>query len=241
MEEVHCRSGSALTSDRSAAPPLDPAEPHGTSPGETDSGETVAPGEVTRLLVAWGEGDEQALLALIPLVYDELRRRASARLRRESSDSTLQATALVHEVYLRLVDQNRVGWRGRAHFFSIAALMMRRIVIDHARRRRYAKRGGGAVRVPLEEAPETTDGGVAEAPDLLVLDQALHELAEVDSELARLVELRFFGGLTSREIGAVLGVSVPTVTRRWRLARAWLYHYLREDRGKDRGEARDGT
>jgi len=228
MEEIHCRSESAHRSDRCAAPSIDDPRPSRAAPssGETDSG-TIAPGEITRLLVAWGDGDEQALGALIPLVYDELRRRASARLRHESTDSTLQATALVHEVYLRLVDQRRVGWRGRAHFFSIAALMMRRIVIDHARSRRYAKRGGGMIRVPLEETPESAGRPV---PDLLELDRALHELAASDPELARLVELRFFGGLTSREIGAVLGMSVPTVTRRWRLARAWLYHHLRKVR-----------
>jgi RNA polymerase sigma factor (TIGR02999 family) len=226
MEEVHCRSGSADPSDRSA--PLSSHRPPDRSSnevsGETEPDET-APGEITRLLIAWEDGDERALLELVPLVYDELRRRASVRLRHESSDSTLQATALVHEVYLRLVDQSRVGWRGRAHFFSIATLMMRRIVIDHARRRRYAKRGGGTVRVSLDQAPE---GAVIPAPDVLVLDQALHELTAVDPELARLVELRFFGGLTSREIGEVLGISIPTVTRRWRLARAWLYRYLQD-------------
>lgn len=199
--------------DRSSdpAPPSDP----GRSP----------PGEITHLLLAWRDGDEQALLEIVPLVYDELRRRAAARLRREPSDSTLEPTALVHEVYLRLIDQTQVDWRSRAHFFALAALMMRRVVIDHARRRRYAKRGGGVLTITLDEAPERPAPAAA---DLLTLDQALTELGGVDPELARLVELRFFGGLTQREIGEVLGCSVPTVTRRWRLARAWLYHFLEE-------------
>ena len=196
----------------------------------------AVPGNITQLLLAWSDGDEEALLTLVPLVYEELRRRAWIRLRRESRGSTLQPTALVHEVYLRLIEQSRVDWRSRAHFFSIAALMMRRIVIDHARRRRYAKRGGDAIKLSLDESTEPSTApknGLSNEVDFLILDQALRELAAFDPDLSRLVELRFFGGLTQREIGTVLGLSVPTITRRWRLARAWLYRYLEEGRAGD--------
>jgi len=148
---------------------------------------------------------------------------ASRQLRRERSDHTLQTTALVHEAYLRLIDQKRVRWRDSAHFAALAAQMMRRILIDHARKSRYAKRGGGAARVSLDDAPEI---GVSGDPDVLAVDEALVQLAEVEPELARIVELRYFGGLNGEQIAEVLGVSVPTVTRRWRMARAWLYRYL---------------
>jgi RNA polymerase sigma factor (TIGR02999 family) len=181
------------------------------------------PGEVTRLLVRWSSGEEQALAELTPLVYGELRRIASRYLRKERSDHTLQATALVNEAYLRLVDQTRVDWKNSLHFMALASQMMRRILVDHARTRRYAKRGGGARPISLEAAPEVS---MDAAPDLIEVDEALDRLAEVHPELARVVELRFFGGLTSEEIAKLLDLSVPTVTRRWRLARAWLYRHL---------------
>jgi RNA polymerase sigma factor (TIGR02999 family) len=179
--------------------------------------------EVTQLLLAWGNGDKAALDRLMPLLYDELRRLAASYLRRERDGHTLETSALAHEAYMRLVDQNLVQWRNRAHFFGIAAQMMRRILVDHARSHRYAKRGGGARRVSLDEAPQL---GVQRAPDLVALDDALQALAQVDPEKARIVELRFFGGLTTEEVAEVMGVSTATVTRHWRLARAWLYRAL---------------
>lgn len=182
-----------------------------------------APHDVTALLVDWSNGDQNALDRLTPLVYDELRRLAAGQLRGERSDHTLQATALANEAYLRLVDQKRVQWRDSAHFRALAAQMMRRILIDYARKTHSAKRGGGAAKVSLEEAAEI---GVSREPDVLEVDEGILELAEVEPELARIVELRYFGGLSSEQIAEVLGVSVPTVTRRWRTARAWLYRYL---------------
>ena len=182
-----------------------------------------APHDVTALLVEWSQGDEGALDRLTPLVYDELHRLAARQLRRERADHTLQTTALAHEAYLRMIDQKRVQWRDSAHFAALAAQMMRRILIDHARKGKYAKRGGDAARVSLDDAPEI---GASSAPDVLAVDEALSELADVEPGLARIVELRYFGGLSSEQIAEVVRVSVPTVTRRWRTARAWLYRYM---------------
>jgi RNA polymerase sigma factor (TIGR02999 family) len=183
-------------------------------------------GDVTRLLVDWSNGDEDALVRLTPLVYDELHGLAQRYMRRERGDHTLQATALVHEAFVRLVDQKQVHWRNTLHFTALAAQMMRRILIDHARSHRYAKRGSGAPKVSLDDAPPIA----AEAsPDLLEVDEALDRLSEVDGQLARIVELRFFGGMKNEEIGEVLGISVPTVTRRWRMAKAWLFRHLTGD------------
>lgn len=187
---------------------------------------------VTALLVAWTQGDPQALEQLAPLVYDELCQLAHGYLRREPSGHTLETRALVHEAFLRLVDQRHVSWKARSHFFGIAALMMRRVLVEHARGRALARRGGGAVHVPLDAMVEL--GGV-EAPELLALDDALHQLGERHPEIGRLVELRFFAGLSESEIAEVLSVSVPTVKRRWRLARAWLHRYLT---GAERDEPR---
>ncbi len=181
------------------------------------------PGDVTGLLIDWSNGDRGALERLTPRVYDELRRLAGGYLRRERPDHTLQATALVNEAFLRMVDQSRVEWRSRAHFTALAAQMMRRILIDHARSHAGAKRGGGSVRVSLDQVPEV---GAGASPEVLAVDEALTALAREHPGLVGVVELRYFGGLTSEEIAEVLGISVPTVTRRWRLARAWLYRYL---------------
>lgn len=181
------------------------------------------PGLVTALLDDWHNGNEAALSALMPIVYGELRHLAAGYLRRERADHTLQTTALVHEAYLRLVDQRRVRWAGRAHFLAIAAQMMRRILVDHARRIGYAKRGGGQARLALEEA---LDVAVERTSEVLALDEALSELAAVHLEASRMMELRFFGGLTNAEIAEALDVSPTTVTRRCRTARAWLYRYL---------------
>jgi RNA polymerase sigma factor (TIGR02999 family) len=177
---------------------------------------------VTALLVAWSKGDEQALEALTPLVYAELRRLARSYMRQERSGHTLQSTALVHEAFLRLIDQ-KVQWNSRAHFFGIAAQMMRRILVDHAKAQSAAKRGAGAVRIELDE-------GLATAPDrdvdLLALDEALERLTKVDPQRSRIVELRFFGGLSNEESAEVLGVSPATIQRQWAGARAWLFHEL---------------
>ena len=179
--------------------------------------------DVTGLLVNWGNGDQQALEQLMPLVYGELRRLAQAYLRRERSDHTLQSTALVHEAFLRLVNQRNVQWKNRAHFFGIAAQLIRRILVDHARAHQADKRGAGAFKLSLDEAI-----GVAEKQDLdlVALDDALHRLAELDPQQGRIVELRFFAGLSIEETAEVVGVSPATVKREWSTARAWLYRDL---------------
>lgn len=180
-------------------------------------------GEVTRLLAAWSGGDPRALDALIPLIYGELRALAARSLSRESPGHTLQPTAVVHEAYLRLVDQKRATWKNRNHFFAVAAQTMRRLLVDHARRRNAEKRGGSPARIPLEKA------GAAVTPpetDVLALDRALEKLAALDAHQAKVVELRYFGGLTLDETAEVLGTSPSTVSRAFRLARAWLYREL---------------
>ena len=175
--------------------------------------------EVTRLLIAWGQGDQAALDELLPLIYQELHRMARRHLGRERGGHTLQTTALVHEAYLRLIDQQEVGWQNRAHFFAIAAQMMRRILVDHARARHYQKRGGGAQRVSFEEALVVSNERAAE---VVALDEALTSLAEFDPRKSQMVELRFFGGLSIEETAEVLGVSPGTVMRDWTLAKTWL-------------------
>ena len=183
----------------------------------------ASPLDVTGLLVAWGKGEEAARSRLIDAVYSELRRLARAHLRRERLDHSLSPTALVHEAYLKLVDQRKVHWENRVHFFAIAAHLMRRVLVDHARAHQAAKRGADA-RVPLQ------DVDVAAEPrdvDLLALDAALDRLSQVDERQSQLVELRFFGGLTIEETATVLSVSPATVKNDWALARAWLFRELR--------------
>jgi RNA polymerase sigma factor (TIGR02999 family) len=177
------------------------------------------PQEVTRLLIAWGQGDQAALDELLPLIYQELHRMARRHLGRERGGHTLQTTALVHEAYLRLLDQQEMGWQNRAHFFAIAAQMMRRILVDHARARHYQKRGGGAQRVSFDEALVVSNERAAE---VVALDEALTSLAEFDPRKSQMVELRFFGGLSIEETAEVLGVSPGTVMRDWTLAKTWL-------------------
>ncbi|MBV9958072.1 MAG: sigma-70 family RNA polymerase sigma factor [Acidobacteria bacterium] len=179
--------------------------------------------EVTQILHDWSEGDAEAPARLMPLVYDELRRLARSYLQRENRGHTLQPTALVHEAYLRLVDQTRVSWQNRAHFYGIAANMMRRVLVDHARRRASGKRGGSAVRLSTEDVQIPLE---ERAADFVALDEALEELAKFDERKSRIVELRFFGGLTDEEIAEVLGVSTRTVLRDWKTARLWLYREL---------------
>ena len=179
--------------------------------------------EITRLLVEWSDGNQAALDALMPIVHAELQKLAHSFMRRENSAHTLQTTALVNEAYLRLIDQNRVQWQNRTHFFGIAAQMMRRILIDHARKHEYAKRGGGAIKISLDDVAEISDEKAAE---MIALDEALSELAKIDARRARVVELRYFGGLSNDEISVVLDISVNTVMRDWNLAKAWLHHAL---------------
>ncbi len=179
--------------------------------------------EVTQLLVDWGEGDAQALEDLIPLVYDELHRQAQRYMWRERQDHTLQPTALVHETFLQLVDQNRVLWQNRAQFFGVAAQLMRRIVLKHARRHNTEKRGGHAIKIPLDEAVVAVK---RRAADLLALDEALERLQELDARQAKIVELRYYGGLTIEEAAEVVGVSTATIKREARMARAWLQREL---------------
>ena len=195
-----------------------------TTPGEQGGSSfpvsTSSQHAVTRLLIRLTEGDNAALDALLPAVYDELRRLAANYLRRERVGHTLQPTALVHEAYLRLVDQTRVEWQNRAHFFGVAAQMMRRILVDHARGQQAEKRGGDVQKISLDE---NIDVSALRASELVALDEALERLAELDPQKSRLVELRFFGGLSVEETAEVMGVSAPTVKRHWRLAKAWLY------------------
>jgi RNA polymerase sigma-70 factor, ECF subfamily len=175
--------------------------------------------ETTQLLRAWADGDQAALKQLTPRVYNELRRIAGRLMRDERAGSTIQATALVHEAYLKLVDIDNVDWQHRAHFFAVSAQIMRRILLDQARRRVAAKRGGAARRANLDEIP---DLGSGRARELIAIDDGLNALAAVDPRKARVVELRFFGGLNVEETAKVLKVSPDTVQRDWRLARAWL-------------------
>ena len=183
-----------------------------------------SPKEVTRLLIDWGNGDQAALDELMPLVYDELRRLASRYMRRESQGHTLQASALVNEAYLRLVDQKSVQWQNRAHFFGVAAQLMRRILVDHARSRLRAKRGGGAQMVSLVESGATSE----EVAEVIALDVALKDLAEMDPRKSQIVEMKFFGGLTTEEMAEVLKVTSRTVEREWRKAKAWLNRALKQ-------------
>lgn len=181
--------------------------------------------DVTALLRAWSDGDRAALAELVPVVYRELHRQAERYMRGQSPGHTLQATALVNEVYLRLVSRESVDWKNRAHFFGVAAKVMRSILVDHARARRASKRGGGADQVTLAAADEA--GG--QEVEVLELDEVLQRLAELDSRKAALVELRWFGGLSIEEAAAVLAVSSATAKREWRTARAWLRRELTPD------------
>jgi RNA polymerase sigma factor (TIGR02999 family) len=185
--------------------------------------QTHSPQEITRLLVAWGDGDQSALEKLAPLVQSELHRLAHHYMGRERPGHTLQTSALVNEAYIRLIDWKNVRWQNRAHFFAVSAQLMRRILVDFARDRQYLKRGGGALRVSLAEANEFSRERDA---DLVALDEALRALAEVDQRKGQVVELRFFGGLSVKEVAEVLKVSEESVVRDWRLAKVWLLREL---------------
>lgn len=182
-----------------------------------------APQNVTQLLINWGNGDKEALDRLLPLVYDELRRQAARYLRRERVGHTLQTTALIHEAYLRLIDQRNVHWQNRAHFFGLAAQLMRRILVDHARTKKRDKRGGSDIRVSLTGAQVLAKD---QEVDVVALDEALDRLAQLDEQQSRIVELRFFSGLTVEETAAALSISPATVKRDWSMAKAWLHREL---------------
>jgi len=181
--------------------------------------------EVTRLLQDWGGGDQRALEKLVPLIYNELRQMAHKCLYRERSGHTLQTTALVHEAYLKLIDQRDTRWQNRAHFFAIAAQAMRRILVDNARRHTAMKRGGPAENLSLDEAANVS---IEPDPVLLPLDEALTRLAEIDPQQEKIVELRYFGGLTIKETAEVMDLSVDTIKGDWAMARAWLRERLKE-------------
>lgn len=191
---------------------------------------TLAADDLTGLLIEWGQGDKAALDRLTPLVYDEIRRIAHRYVQREHEGQTLQTTALVNEAYLRLAGSANISWQNRAHFYAVTAQVMRRILIDHARRRHYVKHGGEAQRVDFEVA--TKEAALMSAPraaELLALDEALDELARLDPRKSRVVELRYFGGLSIEETAKVLDVSPMTVRRDWRAAKAWLYKKVMSD------------
>ena len=184
------------------------------------------PADVTQLLLAWRNGDGSALDRLMPLVYDELRRLARKCLRRERAGHTMQTTTLVHEAYLRLIDANRVPWEDRAHFFAIAAQLMRRVLVDEARKRHFQKRGGEFTRISLDEALVVSRERDVE---LIALDEALDRLAKFAARKCRVVELRFFAGLSIEETAAALSISTDIVKREWRTAKLWLLHELGGD------------
>jgi RNA polymerase sigma-70 factor, ECF subfamily len=191
--------------------------------GEPNDSQSVSTREVTRLLLMWRSGDEAALNRLVPLVYDELHRLARRYMAAEQPGHPLQTTALVHEVYLRLVDANTIDWQNRAHFYAICARLMRRILIDFARSRNYQKRGAGFAHIQLDEA--ATVSAVVGA-EVVAVDEALKQLADIDGRKSEVVEMRFFGGLNVEEIAAALSVSPETVMRDWKLAKAWLLREL---------------
>ncbi|HEY8458767.1 MAG TPA: sigma-70 family RNA polymerase sigma factor [Blastocatellia bacterium] len=190
---------------------------------------TPSPNEITERLIAWGAGDRAAFDQLLPIVYQELRRMAGNYLRLEYPGHTLQPTALVHEAWLRLIDQTRVNWRNRAQFFAVAAQMMRRVLVDQARMKRREKRGAGAVKLPLDDAVNLSS---ERAADLLALDDALDALTRIDRRKGRVVELRYFGGFSVEETAQILEVSPETVMRDWKMAKAWLYQQIRREAGR---------
>lgn len=181
--------------------------------------------DITKLLIQLSQGNHTAVDEILPLIYDELKRIAGSYLKNERADHTLQPTALVHEAYLKLIDQTRVSWQNRAHFLGVAAQVMRRILVDHARARSAEKRFGGLDKMQLDE---NIDQSVELSGELIALNDALKTLAEVDPPLAKLVELRYFGGLTFEETAEVLGISLRTAKRHWQLARAWLHRHLKQ-------------
>lgn len=193
---------------------------------ESDTMKGLMADDLTGLLVEWRDGDKAALDRLMPLVYDELRRIAHRYVQRERAGHTLQTSALVNEAYLRLAGQQDVSWQNRAHFFAVTAQTMRHLLIDHARRRRYAKHGGELQQVPIDDASQMS---MQRATELIALEEALDELATLDQRKSRVVELRYFGGLSLEETAEVMNVSLMTVRRDWRAAKAWLYRRIKNE------------
>jgi len=188
-----------------------------------------SPGDVSALLIRWGEGDQRAFDELMPLVYARLRRLAQAHLRRERSDISLQGTDLVHEAYLRLGKQEAPGWKNRQQFFSFAAHVMRRILVDHARKNKAGKRWGSKIKAPLDAAADAVAAGNRDEVEILALDRALDNLMQLDPRLGQIVELRFFGGFSIAETAELLGLSEATIKREWLTARAWLHRAITKD------------
>jgi RNA polymerase sigma factor (TIGR02999 family) len=186
--------------------------------------------QITQLLARWGCGDPDALNELTPVVYNELHRIAHRYMRREQPGNTLQTSALINEAYIRLIDQRQAHWQNRAHFFAIAATMMRRILVDRARARGYAKRGANRLQVSLEEGLAVSG---SKGPDVIALDDALKDLEAIDPRKSRIVEMRFFGGLSLKETAEALATSIPTVEREWRSARAWLHKAMTAGHGHE--------
>jgi len=210
-------------------PPISPprAEPAaGPAVARASAGSAVQGADVTGLLIAWSEGDSEALDALLPVVYAELRRQARRALLGEAAGHTLQPTALVHEAYLKLVDQRPSRWQSRSQFYALAARCMRQVLVDAARTRRAAKRGGGAHPITLSDATNLASATEVTSEDVLALDEALTGLAALDPDQARIVELRYFAGLTLDDTAATLGISAATVSREWTVARLWLRREL---------------
>lgn len=193
---------------------------------------------LTQLLHVASSGDRRNLDALMAAIYTDLHRLASRHMLAERRDHTLQPTAIVHEAYMRLIDQRNTSWRDRAHFFAVASTIIRRILLDHAREHKAAKRGGGRERVPIEVAAEV---GSASNVDLIALDSALAELADVDPQQAKIVEMRFFGGLTIEEVAEVLGIGKRTVDRQWQCAKAWLFCHLSDSPAQQNGDVKVET
>ena len=194
---------------------------------------SASPGTITRLLLDWRNGDKSALNRLVPLVYKEMRRLAAYYMRRQRPGHTLQTSALINEAYLRLLDHKNMRWENRGHFYAVAAQAMRRILVDHARSHNYAKRGGGALKVSLDDAAVVAKQRAAE---LIALDDALVDLAALDPRKGQIVELRYFGGLSVEETAEVLGVSPVTVMRDWRSAKGWLLRAMSKSEQDERGE-----
>jgi RNA polymerase sigma factor (TIGR02999 family) len=194
------------------------------SAADTFPASLFMPQEITDLLIDWSNGSPEAMERLMPAIEGELRRIAANYMRRESPENTLQTTALVNEAYLKLIDQKQVKWQNRAHFFAIASTLMRRILLDHARAQSRAKRGGKVVHVDLEDAAVIT---LEKSEELIALDEALERLSKFDAQKSRIVEMRFFGGLSEKEVAEVLGIEPVTVGYHWRLAKAWLGREIR--------------
>jgi len=223
LNEMGCKSGALRSIIRAEVSQIGSSK---FALSDNSSMTTAPPHEVTQLLLDWSNGNQTALERLMPMVDRELHRLAHHYMRRENAGHTLQTTALVNEAYLKLIDQKNVRWKNRAHFFALSAQLMRRILVDHARNRQYAKRGGGAERISFDEALVVSS---EKGADLVALDEALSKLTSIDLRKGKVVELRFFGGLSVEEAAEALQISAVTVMREWSMAKAWLYNSLNNE------------